>query len=428
MFNSLKSKIIINILGILTITTITTIYSVYVATEKTLYESQIENAENLVKNVMLNIQNEYQSILFYKESVLKHRKEELKNITNIVYDLAGSYFSDYEKGFLSEEQAKKHITDLVDKFRYNNGIGYFWINDTGYPFPKMIVHPTIPELNGEILDNPEFNCAFGKGINLFSATVEITSESGEGYVDYLWPKPTDDGLTEKKPKISYVKLFRQWGWIIGSGLYIDDIEKDVEGRINAVLLELKETFSKIKIAQNGYMFIFNSNKDFLIHPFLEGKNRDDLVNPLTGKPILDEMIKASENPEVLFEYSWDKPDDVGNFRFKKVAYINYFKPLDWYIASSMYIDEIQAPVNKLNREIVIFSVGFLFLAYFFSILLSQSLTKPLNRLMDAVHQIKTVGIPDTGIPVTGTNETKELGILIKDMINRAYFIICRRIN
>ena len=417
MLNSLKSKIIINILGILTITTITTIYSVYVATEKTLYTSQIENAENLVKNVMLNIQNEYQSILFYKDSLMYHRKEELKNVANLVYDLTDSYYSDYKKCYISEIEAKKHVTDLIDKFRYNNGTGYFWINDTGYPFPKMIVHPTIPELNGKILDDPEFNCALGKDVNLFSAAVEITSEAGDGYVDYLWPKPIEEGLTEKKPKISYVKLFREWGWVIGSGLYIDDIEKDVEARIDAVLNELKETFSKIKIAQNGYMFIFNSHKDFLIHPFLEGKNRSDLINPVSGKAILDEMIKASENPDVLFEYSWDRPDDTENFRFKKVAYINYFKPLDWYVASSMYIDEIYAPVNKLNRKIVLLSVVFLSLAYFFSILLSQSLTKPLNRLMDAVHQIKTIGIPDTEIPVTGTNETRELGILIKDMIN-----------
>ena len=416
MFNSLKSKILINILGILTITTVTTIYSVYIATEKTLYTSQIENAENLINNIMLNIQNEYQSILFYRDSILNHRKEELKNVTNLVYDLTEMHFADYKKGALSEEEAKQHVIDLINTFRYNNGTGYFWINDTGYPFPKMIINPTMPELNGSILDNPEFNSAFGKGINLFSAAVEICSNSGDGYVDYLWPKPLETELTGKKPKISYVKLFKEWEWIIGSGLYIDDIEKDVEERINAVLEELKETFSKIKIAKNGYMFIFNSNRDFLIHPYLEGKNRNDLINPGTGKPILDEMIKASENPELLFEYFWDKPEDAGNFSFKKVAYINYFKPLDWYIASSMYIDEIKEPVKKLNREIVLFSVVFLSLACFFSILLSQSLTKPLNRLMDAVHKIKTIGIPDIKIPVTGTNETRDLGFLIRDMI------------
>ena len=416
MLNSLKSRILIFVLGILTTTTVITIFFVYEATEKTLYSSQIENAENLAKTVMLNVENEYQSILFHKNSLLEHRKDELKNVTDIVFSLIESYYSDYRNGNISENRAKLQIISLINRFRYDKGTGYFWINDTGYPFPKMIVHPTIPDLNGEILDNEEFNCAYGRGVNLFSAVVDICSKTGEGYVDYLWPKPSEEGVSGREAKISYVKLFKEWDWIIGSGVYIDDIDKDVETRIEAVLRELKETFSKIKFAQSGYMFVFNSNKDILIHPFLEGENRNDLINPVTAKPILDEMIKASENPEVLFEYYWDKPDRPDEFQFKKVAYINYFKPLDWYIASSIYVDEIKAPLNKLSRIIILLSILFLSAASFLSVILSRNLTKPLNKLMLAVHQINNIGKPDIVIPVTGTNETKELGLLLQDMI------------
>jgi len=68
----------------------------------------------------------------------------------------------------------------------------------------------------------------GKNKNLFQAMVEVALDSGEGYVAYDWPKPTKDGATsELYPKESFVKLYKPWGWVIGSGLYIDDVEQQV---------------------------------------------------------------------------------------------------------------------------------------------------------------------------------------------------------
>lgn len=92
----------------------------------------------------------------------------------------------------------------------------------------MIMHPTVPGLDGTILDNEDYNCAEGTGKNLFVAFVDVVEENGEGYVDSLWPKVTDNGLTENLPKESYVRLFEPWGWIIGTGIYIDDIDKAVD--------------------------------------------------------------------------------------------------------------------------------------------------------------------------------------------------------
>ena len=416
MFNSLKSRILIGVLGILTVTALAIIFYVHIAVKDTLSSAQNENAKNLVKTVILNIENEYQSILFHKNILLEHRKNELKNVTNIIFNIIDSYYEKIENGIIPENEAKKQIINLINKSRYDNGTGYFWINNTEYPYPKMIVHPTMPQLNGNILDNKEFNCAYGKGVNLFTASVDTCRASGEGFVDYLWPKPLNDRLTSEQPKISYVKLFDKWDWIIGSGLYVDDIEKDVEIRINAVIEELKETFQKIKIAENGYMFIFDSSKNVLIHPVLQGEKGEFLINPETGKPLLNELINASKNPEIPFEYTWDKPDSPNVFKYRKQAYINYFEPLDWYIASSIYIDEIEAPVQKMSRKFFVLSLFILAAAYLFSILLSQNLSKPLRKLMTAAHKIEKNGIPDTEIPISGTIETRELGILLGSMI------------
>ena len=72
----------------------------------------------------------------------------------------------------------------IKNIRYDQGTGYIWINDTTLPYPKMIMHPTAPSLDGEVLDDPKYNVAFGTNKNLFQAFVEVCNENGEGFVDY----------------------------------------------------------------------------------------------------------------------------------------------------------------------------------------------------------------------------------------------------
>jgi len=77
---------------------------------------------------------------------------------------------------------------MVEKMRYNQGAGYFWINDIGTPVPTMIMHPTAPQLNNTVLSDSKYNCGPGNK-NLFVTFVEATAGGDGGYVEYLWPNP-----------------------------------------------------------------------------------------------------------------------------------------------------------------------------------------------------------------------------------------------
>jgi methyl-accepting chemotaxis protein len=163
----------------------------------------------------------------FRDFEISNTKADLKNYVDIAYNLIEEAEAAVQRGELTIDEAKKLAMNQIELLRYDNGVGYFWINDTGAPFPKMIMHPTVPALNGKILKAPKFNCAMGKDQNLFVAMIEVTAKSGKGYVDYLWPKPTQDGLTEDQPKISYVRWHKPFDWIIGTGKYIDDVEAAV---------------------------------------------------------------------------------------------------------------------------------------------------------------------------------------------------------
>lgn len=147
-----------------------------------------------------------------------------EKIEHVVQSAAGilKHFHSLESaGSLSREEAQKQAMEVVRGLRYD-AQEYFWINDQT---PVMVMHPTNPKLEGQNLSS--FKDPEGKA--LFNEMVAITRSQGAGQVDYRWPKP---GATDPVPKISYVELFQPWGWIIGSGIYVDDVQ--VEFRAQAV--------------------------------------------------------------------------------------------------------------------------------------------------------------------------------------------------
>ncbi|WIT12526.1 methyl-accepting chemotaxis protein [Paucibacter sediminis] len=126
--------------------------------------------------------------------------------------IARSYADKARAGALGEAEAKAAAAAEIGKIRYS-GNEYIWINDMG---PRMVMHPIKPELNGQDLGSNKDP----KGKLLFVEFVKTVRAEGAGYVNYLWPKP---GASEPEPKRSYVMGFEPWGWVLGSGVYVDDV-------------------------------------------------------------------------------------------------------------------------------------------------------------------------------------------------------------
>lgn len=132
-----------------------------------------------------------------------------------------AYYHDLETtGTLTREAAQKQALSVVRGLRYDQN-DYFWINDLT---PVMVMHPTNPKLEGQNLSaikDPD-------GFALFNEMVVIAKAKGAGMVDYRWPKP---GASTPVQKTSYVKLFEPWGWVIGSGVYIDDMQAEFYAQV-----------------------------------------------------------------------------------------------------------------------------------------------------------------------------------------------------
>jgi PAS domain S-box-containing protein len=154
--------------------------------------------------------------------LMDRKREMIRELTESAWSTLRYYDSLAEKGVISDTEARRQAVDLLRNVRFGpEGKDYFWINDMR---PVLIMHPYRPDLEGR--DASEMTDSTGK--RLFVDFVETVRRNGAGYVDYRWQ--WQDNPEKIVSKISYVKGFTPWGWVIGTGVYVED----VRGQIGAI--------------------------------------------------------------------------------------------------------------------------------------------------------------------------------------------------
>ena len=403
-------------------------------------------------------------IVSFKTQELEKKKQNLKNYVDIAYatidsnyknardtqyltkvygnrlrfivDAAQAIIKDLQaevkQGKLSMAAAQQQAIKEIGKIRYDNGKGYIWINDTGSPYPKMIMHPTVPALDGKVMDNPKFNCALGKKENLFKAFVDVCAKKGEGFVDYLWPKPTANGLSQEQPKLSYVREIADWDWIIGTGIYVDDALADAIEKSRQDIKKMRYDGGK------GYFWINDTGNPYpkmIMHPTvpaLDGKVMDaPKFNCALGKK--ENLFKAfvdvcKEKGEGFVDYLWPKPSKEGLTEEQpKLSYVKLYEPLNWIIGTGVYIDDIdkvvQAKKVAMNRQVktLLLKVGAIALVVsigglFCLLLVAGRISKP---IIDCAVSAQKMGEGDlnAALDISSGDEVGQLASSLMNMQN-----------
>ena len=145
-------------------------------------------------------------------SLIQQKQIELQHLGEVALGIVKEEHAAAQKGDVSAADAQKRAMARVAALRYGSN-DYYWINDM---HPKMVMHPIKPEMNGN--DLSAYKDPNGK--LLFVDFVDTVRKNGAGFVPYEWPKP---GFEKPQPKLSYVVGFAPWNWVIGTGVYIDDL-------------------------------------------------------------------------------------------------------------------------------------------------------------------------------------------------------------
>lgn len=169
----------------------------------------------------------------YEQALRARKQETIRELTRSACSILQEYRQDVLAGRMGEAEAKRAAAARLEFLRYGKeGKDYFWITDLG---PRMVMHPYRPDLNGQDLAN----YVDPKGNRVFVEFARLAQEKHEGYFEYVWQWKDDAGRIS--PKQSYVRLFEPWGWVVGTGLYLEDVQAEIDaitGRIVHVSLAL----------------------------------------------------------------------------------------------------------------------------------------------------------------------------------------------
>ncbi|MDX5299900.1 MAG: methyl-accepting chemotaxis protein, partial [Gammaproteobacteria bacterium] len=154
------------------------------------------------------------SSLSQRSTLMDDRRTQVQRLVEVAVGTLTHFHAQAQSGTLSEEDARAAALTVIGQLRYGDN-DYFWVNDLQ---PRMVMHPIMAKLNGQDMSDLKDP----NGVYLFREMLKVVkTPEKSGFVDYAWPKP---GHEQPVPKTSFVKLFEPWGWVIGSGIYIDDVD------------------------------------------------------------------------------------------------------------------------------------------------------------------------------------------------------------
>jgi PAS domain S-box-containing protein len=155
----------------------------------------------------------------FESAMMERKREMIMQLTHAATSILAKYHTDETEGLITRQEAQKTAISRLRYLRYGEeNKDYFWITSMD---AVMIMHPYRPELEGQDLSD----YSDPAGTRLFAEAVSVAAESGSGYIDYMWQWKDDS--THIVPKVSYVNRFVPWDWVVGTGIYIEDVRHEI---------------------------------------------------------------------------------------------------------------------------------------------------------------------------------------------------------
>lgn len=216
--------------------------------------------------------------------LLKSQKNKIKTVV----ELAASKYSAMANEGIPVDEIKKEILSDLKRFRYDNGNYIFALNRQGV----LIIDPPEPKLDGKNV----YNLRDKKGNYLIRDMIEISKTRGSGFVNYWWVKPNGSGMA---PKVSYVYTIPKLNWIIGSGVYLDDVKHMAQAYASKIkkdiIKSIEVSIVVVIIALVIVVAVGFALSNRLIKPInLMAQGLDDLV---TGEGDLTKRVQIDTHDE-----------------------------------------------------------------------------------------------------------------------------------
>ena len=390
------------IVGVIIMASIYYIFSVPMINSMA-FEMEERAGQTVLDNVHLLLKQSHTDLESWRSSAIMGHKRELRNIINVVESYINDVQQEINRNELSLADGQHKVLERIRNLTYGNN-DYIWVSDYS---SRLISHPDPKLYNSDFSKVEDVN-----GNLIVPPMVEGALANNEGYYSYWWRRL---GTAQPVEKLSYYRNMPEWKWVIGTGVYVDDITEAYLQRKEELISELKKHLHSMKIAGGGYLYLFDSKMNMIIHPNpnIEGTNFAGLLDPSTGKPIGDELIVESRTAERKLDYKWDKPSDPGNYIYDKISWVRHFEGVDWYICSSVYTDDLKQSAKALTNRLVMVSILALVLSIIGGYFFVQTFTSPIKKLASLANRISQGDLTTT----VQFNRQDEIGVLARAFNN-----------
>jgi len=295
--------------------------------EITLREKYVESQKSLIKHETGQVID----YVGFKISQAENRlKQTIRNRTHEAYDIAINLYNQH-RTTKNPAELKKIITDALRPIRYNNQRGYYFITRLD---GVEILFADRPEMEGNNLIDLQDT----QGKFVIRDMIAITQQSGEGFYRYVWTKPNQTG--KDFPKIAFIKHFKPFDWLIGTGEYLDDVVNDIQQEVLARI-------ENITFGEDGYIFAVQWNGLSLVEP-QKGKNMIDLTDA-NGVKIVQEFIKAAKSGGGYVSYVMPKFDR--DTTYNKLSYIRAIPDWEWLVGAGINMDRIETVIDQKKASL-----------------------------------------------------------------------------
>jgi len=296
------------------------------------------------------------------------------------------------------EAAKLRAMEAVRSMRFGSK-GYFWIADTS---ASMIMHPVLTELEGRDMSGFSRNgrkvTTEGTNAPLFEEIARIAKnrpDSG-GFVVYEWPDPGNTGRWVRK--LSFVKLFEPWGWILGAGMLVDRVEEDAREQV-------RDFVRGVEYGRGNRLFLL----DGAGAPLLAAAGGGDLPKALMKR------LSKKDRAFMIHGGAADDPEGME----EKATYARLFEPWNWIIGTSVELEGLHARIAEEQRDlqatarrqivvIIASTVGIVALVLALALFMtSRFVERPLQKTVHGLQKIARGDLTQR-LPQGGTDEIGEL--------------------
>ncbi|WP_024955156.1 cache domain-containing protein [Sulfurospirillum arcachonense] len=279
-------------------------------------------------NLKSGVEHFIELIKYNKKKIEKQKKEFLKKRVLIAYKIAEQLYNQY-KNTKPLEEIKQITIEALRTIRYENNESYFIADLDGY----IRLSGDRPKYEGtNVL---EFQNS--KGVFVTKEAISLVKNKSEGYYTYLWGSRKN----QEQNKITYIKLFKQFGWIIGVGVYENNIKKEIQKYILSNIKQMEFNYD-----HRNYIFIAQWDGLGLSYP-ATGKNMYDIQDE-NGIYIVRELIKNAKNGGGFLEYTMPSLENEQNSL--KLSYTQGIPEWEWYVGAGVYIDDIHKEIVKLKED------------------------------------------------------------------------------